>query len=69
MIDMEITYTVFNRSGIKSDQRTGKALRGLTADEVTAWLTTCPYHNISQFTIVGTNGNRIPVDYWMEGDR
>jgi len=66
---MEITYTITNGAGIKSDQRTGKALRGLTADEVINWLSNSSYADVTQFTIVGSNGNRIPVAWFLEGDR
>lgn len=68
---MEITYTLFNGMGVKSDKTTGKAIRNLTAAEMVACLTTHDSHgrDLSRYTVVGTNGNRIPAPWFLEGDR
>ena len=71
MVDMEITYTLMNGMGVKSDQTTGKAIRGLNADEMVEILTTSDRNgrDITRYTVVGTNGNRIPAPWFLEGDR
>jgi hypothetical protein len=71
MVDMQITYTLMNGMGVKSDKTTGKAIRDLTADEMVAVLTTHDRHgrDIARYTVVGTNGNRIPAPWFLEGDR
>lgn len=68
---MEITYTLFNGMGVKSDQATGKALRRLTADQLLDWLNRHNYAGsaLSRYTVVGTNGARIPAPWFLEGDR
>lgn len=65
---MEITYSIYNRCGLKTDQRTGKACRNLTLEQTIEFLSQSIFWgtDLSRFTVRDSNQIDTQADWFLE---